>query len=98
MAMTEQLGMNGAFKVEVRTTSGRGLTPDEVADMCIDKIISISDTAPKEIADQARVYRNDVRDVVAFYMRQAVASDRTTMYNKLKDAGHVELAEVIRKL
>jgi len=66
--------------VEVRTTSGRGLTPDEVADMCIDKIISISDTAPKEIADQARAYRNDVRDVVAFYMRQAVASDRRDLF------------------
>jgi len=35
---------------------------------------------------------------VAYYMRQAIHSDRTTVYNALKDAGHPELAELIRRL
>jgi hypothetical protein len=36
--------------------------------------------------------------VVAYYMRQAIKSDRTTVYNALMDAGHPELAELIRRL
>jgi len=31
-------------------------------------------------------------------MRQAIKSDRTTIYNKLMDASHPELAEAIRRL
>jgi hypothetical protein len=36
--------------------------------------------------------------VVAFYMREAIRSDRTTVYNALNDAGHPELADAIRRL
>ena len=36
--------------------------------------------------------------VVAFYMREAIRSARTTVYNALKDAGHPKLAELIRRL
>jgi len=36
--------------------------------------------------------------VVAFYMREAIRSDRTTVYNALCDAGHKDLAELIRRI
>jgi hypothetical protein len=36
--------------------------------------------------------------VVAFYMREAIKSDRTTIYNALCDAGHPDLAEAVRRL
>jgi hypothetical protein len=84
--------------VAVHTTNGRGFTPEEVAARCADKLISVSDTAPREIADQARAFKSHIERVVAMYMREAIASDRTTVYNALKDAGHPELAELIRRL
>ena len=31
--------------VKVHTTEGRGFSPDEVAARCVDKLISVSDTA-----------------------------------------------------
>jgi len=31
-------------------------------------------------------------------MKQAIQSDRTTVYNAIKDAGHEKLAEYIRKM
>jgi nicotinate-nucleotide pyrophosphorylase len=31
-------------------------------------------------------------------MREAVANDRVTVYNAIKDAGHPDLAELIRRL
>ena len=84
--------------VAVHTTNNRGFTPDEVAARCADKLVFVADTAPKEIADQARAFKSHIERVVAMYMREAIASDRTTVYNALKDAGHPELAELIRRL
>jgi len=83
--------------VSVITTENRGFTPDEVAQRCVKKLISISDTAPAPIRDQAKAFEKHMEKVVAFYMREAIKSDRTTVYNKLLDAGHPELAEAIRR-
>ncbi len=85
-------------QVSVFTTSGRGMNVDEVTDLAMSKLISISDTAPPEIAAQANAFKERMRLVIAHYMRQAIASDRTTVYNILKNAGHPDLAEMIRGL
>lgn len=84
--------------VTVATTENRGFTPDEVAERCVSKLISVSDTAHPVIRDQARAYQRHMEKIVAFYMREAIKSDRTTIYNALVDAGHPELAEAVRKL
>lgn len=84
--------------VQVITTSGRGETPDEVAARCADKLMYVADSAPAQIRDQARAFKMHIEKVIALYMREAIASDRTTVYNAIKDAGHPELAELIRRL
>ena len=84
--------------VTVHTTDGRGFTPDEVAERCVEKLISVSDTAHPAIRDQARAFQKHMEKVVAYYMRDAIRSDRTTVYNALIDAGHPELADAIRRL
>jgi hypothetical protein len=84
--------------VTVHTTEGRGFTPEEVAARCADKIVAVADNAPPVIRDQARAYKKNVEAVIAQYMREAIRSDRTTVYNALKDAGHPELADAIRRL
>lgn len=97
MSWTDAIGM-GTPQVSVIATSGRGMTPEEVADLAMAKIIHVADTAPPEIAAQANAFKDRLRTVVTHYMKQAVASDRTTVYNALTDAGHPELAELIRRL
>ena len=84
--------------VQVHTTEGRGFTPEEVAERCVDRLISISDTAEPALRDQARAYKKQAHKLIAYFMREAIRSDRTTIYNALKDAGHPELAEAIRRL
>ena len=84
--------------VLVNTSNHRGFTPEELSEQCVQKLISVSDTAPPAIRDQARAYQKHVETLVAFYMRQAIRSDRTTVYNALRDAGHPELADAIRRL
>jgi hypothetical protein len=97
MALTSPIA-TGVPQVSVISTNGRGMTPEEVADLALAKLISVSDTAPPEIAAQARAFRDRMRVVLVYYMKQAIASDRTTVYNALTDAGHPELAELIRRL
>ena len=48
--------------------------------------------------DQALAYAKDIEKVIAYYMKEAINSDRTTVYNAIKDAGHPKLAELIRRL
>ena len=40
----------------------------------------------------------DMEKVIAFYMREAIKSDRTTVYNAIKDSGNPKLAEYIRRM
>jgi|TARA_Y100000361_G_C11060088_1_gene289990 hypothetical protein len=84
--------------VGVKTTNHRGFTPEEVAEDCVKKIISVSNNVDPVLRDQARAYSKDIERVIAFYMKEAISSDRTTVYNAIKDAGHPKLAELIRRL
>jgi len=93
-----EMNVNPGFKVEVHTTSGRGFTPEEIAERAANKIISISDDANPAIRAQAHAFRKQIVKLLETYMREAIKSDRTTVYNTLTDAGHKELAELIRRL
>jgi hypothetical protein len=84
--------------VDVKTTENRGFTPEELAEHCVKKIISVSDNTHPGIRDQAHAFSKHIEKVVADYMKQAIRSDRTTVYNAIKDAGHPSLAELIRRL
>ena len=96
--MTPQLGISNDFKVEVATTQNRGFTPEEIASRCVDRIISISDQANPVLQQQAHAFKDNMEEVIADYMRQAISSDRTTVYNALLDAAQPKLAELIRRL
>ena len=84
--------------VQVNTTDNRGLTPDELSEQCVEKIIAVSASAHPAIRDHARAFSKHLEKLVAYYMRQAIHSDRTSVYNALKDAGHPDMAELIRRL
>ncbi len=86
------------FGVEVRTTSYRGFTPQEVAERCADQILSVSDEAPEVLREQAYAFRKKLVKILEVYMREAIKSDRTTIFNALTDAGHPDLANLIRRL
>tara|TARA_R110002012_G_scaffold214782_1_gene385883 strand:+ start:16 stop:306 length:291 start_codon:yes stop_codon:yes gene_type:complete len=95
--MTNGLAMS-VGNVMVHTTDNRGFTPEEVASRCVDRIISISDQANPVLQQQAHAFKNNIEAVVAGYIKEAIQSDRTTIYNALNDAGEPKLAELIRRL
>ena len=95
---TDSLSMGKNFSVQIQTTDNRGQTPEEVAERCVNKIIGVSDNAHPAIREQAHAYRREMEKIIAIYMRQAIKSDRTTVYNAIKDSGNPKLAEYIRRL
>jgi hypothetical protein len=84
--------------VGVRTTSNRGFTAAELAEQAAERIVSVSDTAHPALREQAHAFQGQIAKVIEQYLKQTIRSDRTTVYNALKDAGHPELAELIRRL
>ena len=86
------------FQAAVLTTQNRGFSPEEIAHRAADKIISISDDADPAIRAQAYAFRDELVKVLDFYMKEAIRSDRTTVYNALSDAGRKDLAELVKRL
>ncbi len=91
------MGMN-VGSVMVQTTSERGFTPEEVAERCLNKMISVSDSAPDVLKRQLEVYKDEVRQLLITYMKEAIKSDRTTVYNMLINSGQTSVAEIIRRM
>lgn len=89
----------GALLGDVRAmgVSGRGFTPEELADNAVDRIISISASADPVIRQQAEAFRDHIRSVLVSYGKQCVRSNHTTISNRLRDAGHPELTKLLEK-
>jgi len=88
-----ELGM-----IEVHTTSEGGHPVEFWSDLCIKKIVSVSEDAPEDIKKQVNEYQDNIQKVIEQYMQNAIKSDRITINNKLEKAGLKEAADLIRKL
>ena len=84
-------------QVKVMGVSNRGFTPEELADNALDRIISISSSADPVIRQQAEAFRDHIRMVLVSYGNQCVNSNKTTIANRLRDAGHTELTKLLEK-
>ena len=80
---------------DVITTSDGGMTPEQVAELCLAKIIYVGDEANPLLKEQALAYKDSIRQVLVFYMKQAIKSNHTTIANKLHKAGHSELTKLL---
>ena len=84
----------GNINFEVHTTAHRGHTPEEIAEFALAKIMYVSKDANPLIRDQ-EAFKGYIRDVLVKYLKQAVKSDRTTLANKLREAGHSDLIKIL---
>lgn len=72
--MQENAGIVGA--VRVFTSSGRGFTPEELAEQALLKIICVSADASPAVKEQAVAFQNKLRTVLVYYMKEAIKQDR----------------------
>jgi hypothetical protein len=92
--MTDILSIHNG-DIKVLTTQNRGMTPEEIADLALDKIIYVGSKSNPLIRDQAEAFRKQIRSVLIIYIKQAVVSYNTTVANRLRDAGHPELIKIL---
>lgn len=79
----------------VMTTTGRGFTPEEIAERALDKIIGIGANTHPAIREQAHAFRDAIRSVLVYYMHEAVRSHNVTLVNKFHKAGYPELVKIL---
>jgi hypothetical protein len=90
-------GLGESSGIQVFTKDQGGFTPEEVAERALDKIIQVGDQSHPLVRDQALAFRNHIRGVLVFYMKEAVKFDRVTVANRLREAGHPELIKLLDK-
>jgi len=93
--MIDQVGTVLGGSVTVATSSGRGFTPEEIAERALDKIIHVGSNTHPAIRDQAESFKDDIRQVLVYYMHEAVRSNKVTLKNKITKAGHPELVAIL---
>lgn len=81
--------------VQVRTTNGRGQTPEEISEEAVDRILYVGENVHPVIRDQAKAFKDQIRLIMIHYMKQAIKSDRTTLAARFKSAGHGELVKLL---
>ena len=84
--------------VAVKTTQNTGLTPEYWTERIVEKLVSVSDQADPMVKAQAMAFKDKIHYVVLTYMKQAVASDRSTIAGLLDKQGHRDMADIIRRL
>jgi hypothetical protein len=89
------LATGSVGSVTVMTTNNRGFTPEELAERALNQIINVGENAPPVIAEQARAYRENLREVLIYFMREAMRSRNVTLVNKFTQAGHPELIPIL---
>ena len=92
------LGTAEVSKVNVMTSDEGGLSDEQIVDLVLDKIISVSDNAPPAIKDQALVFKNNIRNILYSYVQFTKKQERATITQTLLRAGHEDLANIIRRL
>ena len=70
---------------------------EEIAERALNRIISVGSETHPAIRDQAVAFRENIRQVLVKSMKDAIQSDRTTLANRLTQAGHPELIKLLNE-
>ena len=96
--MLQANGEGDVGKVSVFTSVDRGHTPEQLADMALNRIMQVNESAPSVIKEQALAYKDRLREILIYYMHSMAKSERTTIWALMKKQGHDDIAEIIRRL
>ena len=84
--------------VNVMTSNNGGLTNEQIADLAVDKIASISAQAPPHVRQQAKLFKEQLKVILYHYLILARREERGTIIQALRSSGQKETAEYIRRL
>ena len=96
--MIQANGKGDVGKISVFTSVGRGHTPEQIAEMALNRIMQVNDSAPSVIKEQALAYKDRLKEILIYYMNSMAKSERTTIWALMIKQGHDDFAEIIRRL
>ena len=89
---------SGLGNVGVKTTQNKGLSPEYWTERIMERLIAVSENADPMVKAQAEAFKEHIQVVVLLYMKQDILSDRATVAGLLDKQGHIEMADIIRRL
>ena len=84
--------------VVVKTSEQGGLSNEQIADLAVEKIASVSEDAPPHLKQQAKLFKEQLKGIIHHYLLLARKEERATIMQVLRSSGHKEMAEYIRRL
>ena len=84
--------------VVVKTSERGGLNNEQIADLAVEKIASVSEDAPPHLKQQAKLFKEQLKGIIHHYLLLARKEERATIIEVLRSSGHKEMAEYIRRL
>ena len=84
--------------VIVKTSEQGGLSNEQIADLTVEKIASVSDNAPPHVKQEAKLFKEQLKGIIHHYILLARKEERATIMQALRSSGHKEMAEYIRRL
>ena len=84
--------------VVVKTSEKGGLNNEQIADLAVEKIASVSEDAPPHLKEQAKLFKEQLKGIIHHYILLARKEERASIIQVLRSSGHKEMAEYIRRL
>ncbi len=84
--------------VVVKTSEKGGLNNEQIADLAVEKIASVSEDAPSHLKEQAKLFKEQLKGIIHHYLLLARKEERATIMQALRSSGHKQMAEYIRRL
>ena len=84
--------------LEVATSNFGGHPPEFWADRITEKIVSVSEDNEPHIQEQARAYKDAIRQVCLIYIKNAIKSYKATLIQELLKAGEEDVAKIEKRI
>ena len=84
--------------VNVSTSDNGGLSDEQIAQIVLDKICIVSNTAPEPIRQQAFAYKENIRKILLEYVKLAKKEERASIIHVLEKNAGSDVANFIRRL
>lgn len=81
----------------VKTSDYGGLSMEDLADLCADRILHIADSAPPAIREQAKYFKDSLRTTMLDYLKRAQQSERARCIQICAQGGHQAAADILRR-
>ena len=81
----------------VKTSNYGGLSKEDITELCVDRILSVAETAPPEIKEQAKFFKDDLKKVVFYFLTKAADSEKDRCIQVCVKGGKEDAADLLRR-